>query len=116
MHIAVQHSSRTARRARGAKAEKQSVNSIPLVELDPHWFQRNGRAEGVVFDCPACVEPKRGHAIGVTWCAPSIHTSGAVWKVDRLCFGNMTLTPSINCDHGNGCTFHGFVTNGIVTW
>ncbi len=91
-----------------------------LVDLDPHWFHRNGRPEGIRFHCPICRggegEGHERHSLVITWEPPSIHTSGAVWTKTGNTFDNLTVTPSIDATRGGHCKFHGFITQGVVTW
>jgi hypothetical protein len=88
------------------------MNSNPLADLDPDFGPIDG-AKALMFDCPAC---DRSHSIAVTFEPPSLFPSGALWKCTDDNPDTFTVTPSINCDHGHGCTFHGFVTKGVVTW
>lgn len=91
--------------------------SKPLADLDPHWNQY-----GLVFDCPVCAD---GHGIMPQFWGEPIYPSGAIWRLTSGCkggpFENVSVEPSINCtvrrDGGpTGCAFHGWVTNGRVTW
>lgn len=94
------------------------MNSKPLRELDAAFMvlDEQGISQPVlVFICPACTD---GHSIMVGWTEPSIYPSGAVWKKTGDTVDDITITPSINCDVGpdSSCRFHGWVTNGVVTW
>lgn len=112
-------------------------NSRSLAELDGsiRTFRcTNGViGDGVRFRCPSC-PPEHQHSIVVTWSGGSLFPSGSVWRlVGTPEIATLTLQPSINCDvaptYPEGwdeqdkaedarerCRFHGFVTNGQVTW
>jgi hypothetical protein len=101
------------------------MNRRKLSELDPDvgpLVNEDGtRSEGVTFDCPAC-EGLRSHSIYVPWSGVSPFPSGAMWKLVDANLATLTLTPSVDLDSANHsedpnrCRFHGFVTNGEVTW
>lgn len=109
---------------------------MKLTELEPEFHRyetRDGRehiikvetlaeAQGVQFDCPKC-QPYP-HAVIVTfrdrWAldhqgSQSSHGGPSRWNVAGASFEDLTLTPSIDCSQGGGCTFHGFITNGAVS-
>lgn len=90
----------------------------PLRELDGEiedFRNADGSlSRGVVFECPMCAS---GHGIAVNWSGPSILTTGARWKLESAEDVDwLTLSPSINCDTGGTCKFHGWVRNGKVVW
>ena len=88
----------------------------PLRELDPFLNEHQIR-----FTCPACCDDQgRGHMVGVPYGPSGIpyEVGGPVWEhVSGSTIDDITLSPSINCDTPtSGCTFHGWVRNGIVSW
>jgi hypothetical protein len=105
--------------------------SRPLFALDPDFGTLDG-APSLTFDCPICTGP-RAHSILVTFGPPSRFPSGAIWQLLDGSLDTCTVTPSIDLTapveyppewtpemvrqaEANRCTFHGFVTNGMVTW
>ena len=91
--------------------------SKPLSELEPEFYDlqhERGVTRVLYFECPACTP---GHGIEVGFSGPSIFASGAAWRLlTAEDAATATLTPSIDCTHGGSCSFHGFVTNGVVSW
>lgn len=85
------------------------MKSRPLAELDPHWSEDGC----LIFDCPVCPQ---GCCLGVPTREP-LRPGGPVWGWNgELDFTKVTLTPSIDYTKGDRCPFHGWVTNGVVTW
>lgn len=78
----------------------------PLSELKAEYMSRGGQKGFLRFDCPLC-DPT--HEIKVRF------GPGAWTKIAGDSISNVTIQPSIRCIMPN-CTFHGFVTNGVVTW
>ena len=90
---------------------------------------RPNRMDCLVFDCPVC-EGQHDHGIMVSWHKPSQFENGSVWTRTVLAHSEgmeiFSLSPSINCDvpwkdeagveHASDCKFHGWVTNGMVSW
>ena len=90
------------------------MNTKPLADLDPDFDPIDG-ANALMFDCPVCTGTA-AHSIAVTFEAPSLFPSGAIWKCLDDNQNTFTVSPSIDCDRGDGCSFHGFVENGVVRW
>lgn len=90
------------------------MNSRPLSELDPDWGTIDG-ARSLTFDCPVCTG-NDAHSIAVTFEPPSPFPSGALWKLVDASQDTCTVQPSIDVTSSGSCSFHGFVTNGQVTW
>lgn len=90
------------------------MNRRKLSELDPDWGPIDG-ARALMFECPICEGPK-SHSIAVTFEPPSPFPSGALWRLVDANPDTCTIQPSIDLSSSNTCTFHGFVTNGEVTW
>ena len=91
--------------------------SVPLSSLDPSWFRKDGTV--IRFVCPVCPS---GHSIIVPWSPPSPLKTGCLWtKVSGSTFEDLTLSPSIDCTKPfegvpATCRFHGFITDGQVSW
>ena len=111
----------------------------PLIELDPCWVRLcpdgksvqgivglpedptlvvAGPVVGVSFVCPSC---PCGHRIAIPFQSCPIEVSwlqgrDVRWGRSGETFESLTTNPSINCDHGGPCTFHGWIKNGQVTW
>ena len=111
-----------------------------LVDLNPQWvenFYGGGKVDAIRFDCP------EGHSecVHVIPFTPSLDGSanardGAQWQRSGETFEALTLTPSIkrNPRHASReaaiaagcipeyitdsllCAFHGFITNGAITF
>jgi hypothetical protein len=86
-------------------------------------------SQGVWFKCPSC---NNGHSIYVPFAGASPYKAG-LWTLHSAeDLTTLTLTPSVNLDvprtdpkwtdeqkaqyERTRCRFHGFVTNGEVTW
>lgn len=92
-----------------------SVRGI-IGKPDPEWL--HGKIVGVSFSCPLCPS---GHRIAIPFeeCpleAGWLSGKGVRWKRSGDTLENLTAHPSINCDHGGSCKFHGWIKNGEVTW
>lgn len=90
--------------------------SKPLRELHGEitsFAERSTKLDVLYFVCPVCTN---GHGIVVSWEPPSLFPSGAIWKKSGSSIDDLTITPSINCAIGDGCTFHGWVRDGQVVW
>ena len=97
-----------------------SARKTRLVDCNPRLAQMGNRGPTryLTFDCP---EGHDGcnHAIPFT---PSIEgepqtspqINGAQWQRTGETFGTLTLTPSIRAL--GPCFFHGFITNGEITF
>ena len=85
-----------------------------LAELEPEFedVEHGGKfCRALTFTCPAC----DGHAIMVPFAGASPFDSGAMWRLQGAeDISTATLIPSIHVR--SGCGFHGFVTNGEVSW
>lgn len=76
-------------------------------------------AEGIMFLCPHCYRKNNGpvgtHSV-LVWFegrgAPVSWSPPARWKVSGTGYGDLTISPSIL---NHGC-WHGFVTNGEITF
>ena len=93
---------------------------------------RPNRNDCLLFDCPVCEGVSRSHCILVSFMQPSLFQNGFVWtRTVTASSGDgrvesFSLSPSINCDvpfkdadgveHPSLCKFHGWVTNGMVSW
>lgn len=97
------------------------MNLRRLTDLNPMWT-----ADGnLIFDCPSCpyVQAVHGdpelvatHLIEVPIKRP-LRDGGLLWAhAGGMEFSQVTLTPSIDFSRGERCRFHGWVTNGVVTW
>jgi hypothetical protein len=95
-----------------------------LVDLDGHLVKRTGEreeawdvplaeAEGVIFQCPLCVNTG-GHYVQC-WFAgkvPDGLTPGpGRWTPTGTGIDDLTLNPSVHLS-GEGCGWHGWVKNG----
>lgn len=89
---------------------------VDLRDLSPNWV-RNKRQEivGISFRCPACPKEKL-HVISVGWKDKEVWGRSPLWeKSGGDTFETLVLDPSIDGTKG-GCSFHGWVRNGSVTW
>ena len=106
-----------------------------LVDLDPQFvtLPAPGRlhdaatlaeAQGVLFLCPKCFAANNGpvgtHSL-LVWFrdrgVPPEETPGpGRWVASGTGYADLTLSPSINLEtpDGQGCQWHGFITNGEV--
>jgi hypothetical protein len=88
-------------------------------------------AQGVVFQCPKCgegCEPgeedgrrflRGAHYIRVFFAnpawravAPPEADKNPRWHMVGTSIDDLTLSPSVDCTKGGGCSFHGWVLNG----
>lgn len=98
-----------------------------LVDCNPRWVGRYAGCDddtpvGFDFDCPEGHEDCR-HAIPFTPAfdgatMASWQPNGAIWQRTGDTFETLTLSPSINTPlrADTGCAFHGFITNGEITF
>jgi hypothetical protein len=107
-----------------------------LIDLDPQFHRyetRDGRehlikvdtlaeAQGLQLDCPKCQPYPHGVIVTFRDRGALDHQGSQThkgkpsrWAVSGRSFEDLTLQPSIDCTHGGGCTWHGFITNGDVT-
>lgn len=107
-----------------------------LVELDPKFLARKptndvdyphvlehvvtlAEADGIRFLCPKCFMehggPEGTHQIRIPFVGRGLGPAG--WQVSGTTFSDLTLMPSIALPaDGGGCGYHGFVTNGEVSF
>lgn len=95
----------------------------PLIECSPTWFAVDtvdaGNPLGVQFDCPIC--PANEHRLFVPWShgdkSQKWRANHPLWEKtsEGFNFETLTLSPSI-WYQSDPCNFHGYVTNGQVTW
>jgi hypothetical protein len=104
------------------------MSAIPLKELNASFIRYGdertinyvdtlAEASGVMFMCPQC-KSKDGHMV-VCWFrergVPDDATPGpGRWAVTGEDITDLTLAPSVHLS-GEGCGWHGFVTNGAAT-
>jgi len=83
-----------------------------LSELNPDLHSKR-----LFFTCPSC--PKT-HSIRVPFDEKGEGNDkygGPIWKrVGELSVDTLTIHPSIDCDTGRECRFHGHITHGVVSW
>jgi hypothetical protein len=95
-----------------------------LRELKGQFVKFAERADNVLmFDCPVC---ERGHSIAVSFTAPSLFGSGAIWSKSSDDIATVTVSPIIDCTGAlkladgreikSQCKFHGWVRDGKVQW
>lgn len=114
-----------------------------LIDLEPTWIERAGRAVGIRFVCPRDDGPGphvEGHQVAVLFENPL--DGGPAHPDDPSCVGNnrgrrwrrggdtfetMSLSPSVDCTTAEGCPkedhrqcshthcWHGHVTSGTAT-
>lgn len=101
---------------------------MKLTDLEPFWLSLDMFA----FRCPCghknwltCKTKPMGHReqyellekiFGEDWNLVSVATKPSFgWTVSGRDFATMTVTPSIDASKSGGCTWHGHITNGIVT-
>jgi hypothetical protein len=102
------------------------------------YFIRGGDsvdgAQGVLFQCPSCgvgkphgCDSERNyiegdHYILVFFANPHgaevaspAADANPRWTMSGTTLDDLTLSPSVDCTKGGGCSFHGWVTNGEAT-
>lgn len=92
-----------------------------LVDCNPHWITysgQDGSPDGVYFECPEGHEGCRSiipftPALDGT-ARPVRQSNGAHWQRTGDTFETLSLTPSIR--NLGPCYFHGFITNGEITF
>jgi len=85
-------------------------------------------AQAVMFLCPLCFQKNGGavgtHSIDVTFSDRGVSDSDGThtlqgapvrWKVGGTGYADLTTQPSILLT-GSGCGWHGFITNGQITF
>lgn len=101
-----------------------------LIDLEPKWLTPDMFA----FRCPCghknwltCKTKPMGSkeqyaileaAFGEDWNLMSVATKpsfGWTIKDGNRDFDTMTVTPSIDASNSGGCTWHGFITSGVIT-
>jgi hypothetical protein len=112
----------------------------PLVELEPQFVIYVGdrirshvatfaEAQGIYFLCPVHAAPgyagpNAGHIVEVSFAgrgvaddqgSHDIDGRPSRWSASGSSYADLTLQPSIDISRGGSCTWHGFVTAGIVT-
>jgi Family of unknown function (DUF6527) len=113
---------------------------VKLTDLEPDFVRYDGEkiticgetfasAQGIWFLCPACFATNNGpigtHTVAVTFegrgATPGQGSHGkdgkpTRWKASGTDFEDLTLTPSIKLEGGEGgCAWHGHVTKGAIT-
>lgn len=113
---------------------------IRLIDLEPEWLlskpgdtkvhyrvDRIEEANGIFFVCPLCFERNNHERPGVhgvvCWsCGVSqeVHPRPGRWRFVGTSFHDLTLEACPGKTRsvlllGEGCGWHGFITNGIVT-
>ncbi len=99
-----------------------------LIDLEPHWIEHEGRICGLSFACPEHGDGDRYCRIGIPFTPAMDGTVSNSWQSNRARwqrtggvyfddqrvdgFADITLTPSIR----SGCGYHGFITNGEVSF
>ncbi len=76
-------------------------------------------ADGLMFLCPKCFGansgPRGTHRV-VCWfrgrVPDGVKPGPGRWDVEGHGLDDVTLKPSVDLTPGNGCNWHGFVTNG----
>lgn len=85
-------------------------------------------AQGVMFLCPLCCT-RNGGDVGTHWIDVTFEGRGATdeqgthdhdgrptrWAATGTAIHDLTLRPSIDLSRGEGCAWHGFVTDGTAT-
>jgi hypothetical protein len=112
------------------------AKAIPLTALEPSWVYltgpttvkgicgpppeelQSGPKVGISFACPTCPS---GHRIAIPFKTCPLEAGWLAgkdirWDHSGDTYETLTVKPSINCDHGGCCRFHGWITGGKVTW
>lgn len=88
-----------------------------LIELNPSWFTiegvHNGMPIALQFDCPVC--PRGCHRLFVPFVDHVWNHPRPTWHKSGATFEDISLSPSIHYP-AMPCQFHGYVTQGKVTW
>lgn len=93
------------------------MSQKPLLELTPTWFAQpeinSGEPVALQFDCPVC--PRGDHRLFVPFVDHVWNPRREIWTKTGDSFETLSMTPSIYY-RNSPCAFHGYVTNGMVTW
>jgi hypothetical protein len=104
---------------------------VKLTELDPQFYRYGvqsflltealSQAQGILFLCPFCFMRNAGpvgtHSV-LCWFkgrgVPDEAMPAPRWAVSGTGYHDLSLSPSVHLT-GEGCGWHGFITNGEVT-
>ena len=93
-------------------------HSKPLADLAGAFIIRDEKQVGVWFECPSCPRNDAGgvHMIRVPFHPDESRRMGglACWTKTGTTLEDLSLQPSIR--NQGACNFHGFITQGKVTW
>lgn len=97
------------------------MGKIKLIELDPKWGTENGERFTLIFECPIAGCPSRYIAVPFKTFIGYDPEKHHIWTKTGDTFENISLSPSVDATKNKkgeptGCLFHGFITNGEVTW
>ncbi len=97
------------------------MGKISLKELDPQWGAENGNRFCLIFDCPIPGCPNKHIAVPFRMFAGYDAEKHHIWTMTGDTFDTVSFVPSIDATRNKqgkptGCMFHGFITNGEVTW
>lgn len=79
---------------------------LRLAELEPKLVP----GKSIRFLCPAC---GNGHSVHFPF---DEKDNGRGWAVSGDSIETLTISPSIDATSEGLCKFHGFITNGDVSW
>ncbi len=93
---------------------------MKLTDLEPRWGGEDGKRYCLLFQCPVC---SNGHGIKVNFAMFKGYDpeKDHIWQMTGDSFDTLTFSPSIDATKDKqgkptGCKFHGYITNGEVTW
>jgi len=105
------------------------VGKVSLMDLDPRWVGEawtkntfeDGIPFGLSFKCPIAGCPVEHIMVPFKIFIgydPKLHH---IWTMTGTLFEDISFSPSIDATKNKqgqltGCLFHGFITNGEVTW
>ena len=93
---------------------------MKLIELDPRWFDEEGRhGQAITFRSPRCPLNEEfwitiPFANPIDGGTPYSNINSQFWQRSGDNFDNLTLTPSIELKLPAEQYWHGFITNGEV--
>ncbi len=97
------------------------MGKIKLTELEPGWVSENGNRYAIHFNCPIQGCPIRNIVVPFKIWSGYNPEKHHIWTKTGDVFETLTLMPSVDATRTKqgvltGCLFHGYITNGEVTW
>ena len=97
------------------------MGKVRLTDLDPRWGAENGNRYCLIFACPIEGCPNKYISVPFKMFEGYDPKKHHIWTKTGDDFDTISLAPSVDATRtkqgeATGCLFHGFVTNGEVTW